>query len=326
MKCLSPVKIRNPNWDTRPWQYRYLKVPCGKCTACLSNKRREWSFRLEKEVEVSSSAFFITLTYDNDNCPICVNKKDCQNFLKRFRKSIEPHRIRYFLVSEYGDEIGRPHYHLLLFNYPFDLPSLRATLKKTWCLCSPDWFDRNDTVKPAHPANINYVAKYCLSNLDNDDPFSRTFMLSSRRPGIGLSYLTPAMVNYLKGRLDGSTVHHGFPMSLPRYYTDKVFDEYEKETMKLMRQGHEFDELNRVMKEYNCDEVRAHDLITESNKHFDKKVREKLKNGFNNVQNHFYNNERQKAEAKYLLAQSRVGNSDGCRKIDDYFSGADDPR
>lgn len=304
MKCLSPVTIRNPSWETRPWQYRYLKVPCGKCTACLSNKRRQWSFRLEKEVNDSSSAYFITLTYDNDNCPICVNKKDCQNFLKRFRKSIEPKRVRYFLVSEYGDQFGRPHYHLLLFNYPYSLSHLRATLKKTWSLCSPDWFDRHDTVKPAHPANINYVCKYCLSNLDNVDPLSRTFMLSSRRPGIGFCYLTPAMVDYIKSRFDGTVIHQGMPMILPRYYTDKVFDEYEKELMKLVRKGHEFDELERVMRKYDCDEVQAHRLMEQSNKQFDQKIRSKLKNGINHVEQHFYNNNRQKAEAEHILTKS----------------------
>lgn len=64
---------------------------------------------------------FLTLTYSPENLPLVrgqiptLRKGDAQKFLKRLRKRLEPHRIRYFLVGEYGDRSGRPHYHAAIF-------------------------------------------------------------------------------------------------------------------------------------------------------------------------------------------------------------------
>lgn len=51
-------------------------------------------------------------------------------------------------------------------------------------------------------------------------------MLCSK--GIGRSFLTPAMSDYLRGKLDGIGMVNGVRYSLPRYYSDKVFSEEEK--------------------------------------------------------------------------------------------------
>lgn len=309
MKCISPVNIKNPRYGFSADETYYIAVPCGKCTACLSNKRREWCFRLENEMNQATSGYFITLTYNDDNCPICVNKKDCQNFLKRFRRRIEPNRVRYFLVSEYGDKFGRPHYHLLLFNYSGSVASLRSDLKSTWLLCDDAWFDRGDTVQRIHPANINYVCKYCLSNIYNDDPLSRTFMLCSRRPGIGHNYLTPDMFRYLRTRADGSTVFHGMPIKLPRFYENKVFpSEYDKEKLHNYRKEHSRDEIERLCRTHGISETQAIRLYEQQLRDFDRRVKQKIKNGQNNVEKHFYNNKRQEAEAQRLQRNALFGN------------------
>lgn len=76
---------------------------------------------------------FLTLTYSDENLPIVksglssdpstgvsatLNPKHLQDWLKRFRKAIEPSKIRFYAVGEYGDETQRPHYHVALFGYP----------------------------------------------------------------------------------------------------------------------------------------------------------------------------------------------------------------
>lgn len=78
---------------------------------------------------------FITLTYadkirESINCKICKSScarcnckthsnslipADARNFGKRLRKILEPQKIRYFLVGEYGKETQRPHFHLICF-------------------------------------------------------------------------------------------------------------------------------------------------------------------------------------------------------------------
>lgn len=104
-------------------------VPCSKCLVCLVNKRHEWAFRLKQEHKHSSASHFITLTYDNRHLPkFGVCKSDVQKFLKRLRKKCE-NRLRYYAVAEYGEQTGRPHYHMLLFNAD---ELTEKMLKDTW--------------------------------------------------------------------------------------------------------------------------------------------------------------------------------------------------
>lgn len=242
-----------------------------------------WSFRLQQEMKYSDSAYFITLTYDDEHVPSRVNKEDPQKFLKRFRKLIYPARVRYFLVSEYGEKFGRPHYHLLLFNYPYGVDSLREALKKTWKLCDPDHFDFADVVGTVTPKSISYVCKYCLANIISDNPDDRCFMLCSRRPGIGMQFLTPAMSNYLKDHI-GEQVKEvgGVPLNLPRYY-EKVYDPVERIKMQIKRgiAAHERDSVRRIMHKLENPAISYEEYTKQQGSEFDRRVRSKLKNGIN---------------------------------------------
>lgn len=268
---LLPIK---PTW--------YQQVPCGKCELCLSNRREQWFFRLYNELRCSTSAYFITLTYNDKNLPKDgrVNKKHVDDFLKRFRKGIEPHKVRYFLVSEYGEDFGRPHYHMLLFNFPFG-NNIREYLKKTWKLSNPEQFDYPDAVGDVTAQSINYVCKYCLSTLDSDDPEEKTFMSASRRPAIGLRYLTPSMVKYLKEHCDGRAFTNGRFYALPRYYRDKVFDENEKCKLKSQYQ-HEYEQhLEECIDSFDNPFGLHQDIVqSQQDARVAYKIRKKLKNGF----------------------------------------------
>lgn len=72
------------------------------------------------EAEDHDENSWITLTYSADHLPPgqTLVPAHCRNFLKLLRKSVEPKRLRYYLVGEYGDEAERPHYHAVLFGYP----------------------------------------------------------------------------------------------------------------------------------------------------------------------------------------------------------------
>lgn len=54
----------------------------------------------------------VTLTYLDD--PWTLLPRDLQLFLKRLRKEVK-RPVRFFACGEYGDESGRPHYHVVLF-------------------------------------------------------------------------------------------------------------------------------------------------------------------------------------------------------------------
>lgn len=248
MQCLHPVKIRLSDeqrakrfaLEQFPLDYRiatHMYVPCGKCEACLVNRRSQWTFRLKQELRSSESAYFITLTYDDDHIPLkkkkingvdCilpyVSKRDCQLFLKRFRKMIYPFKIRYFLVSEYGPKSDRPHYHMLLFDYPYHLKNkLDEFLEISWSY----GFIRVD---PVNDARIHYVTGYCLDGSSLPPYLDKCFMLCSRRPAIGYRFLdVPFIVDYCSSNNTDlyafSQGDESFFVKIPRYYKDRLFDD-----------------------------------------------------------------------------------------------------
>lgn len=224
MPCERPFIIETENKNTLlPDRY---KVPCGQCRSCLRSKRAAWSFRLFHEYLSSTSAWFVTLTYDDEHLPIeGVNKNDVQLFFKRFRKK---QKCRFFLCAEYGDTFGRPHYHCLFF-FPRNV-DLCECVK----LVDQAWQNGNIQVGAVTLASINYCSKYALKDrYDREDKevlnySNKTFALMSRRPGIGNSYLSKERIAIHKEDQLFSAVLDGFTYNLPRYYRDKIFSKPEK--------------------------------------------------------------------------------------------------
>lgn len=222
-ECLHPIRVLIGN--------EYIYVGCGKCPVCLKKRQNNWFVRLNEEFKRCQSAYFITLTYNDLNIPVSedglyiVSKKDIQNFIKRLRKSIQPFKIRYFLVSEYGPQTFRPHYHLILFNFPKELDIFKRV--------SDAWHEKGFiTISDVNSNRLRYVAKYVNIATDLPDPYNekdyRTFMLCSRRPAIGGDYLSnEEVLSYHKTTLDTSVYEDGFKYPMPRYYRDKIFDEDE---------------------------------------------------------------------------------------------------
>jgi len=109
----------------------YDKFPCGKCAVCLQRRALGWIFRLQKEAERSSSAFFITYSYDTDHVPISENgymslsKRHFQLYMKKLRKMhkkfLPAVKLSYYTAGEYGSEKTRPHYHSIMFNLDLEI-------------------------------------------------------------------------------------------------------------------------------------------------------------------------------------------------------------
>lgn len=218
MQCLSPVTLRRSDG--------IHSFPCGKCLACLSNRRRDWVLRLKKEFEVSSSSLFLTLTYDDEHYPESgVSKDDVQRFLKRLRKVIMPLKIRYFLVSEYGSHTERAHYHMLLFNFPLET--------KYEEIITTAWSNGFVHFGSVTGKSISYCAKYCLSIGAEPSGKNRVFMLCSRKPGIGADYLSNTnLVRFHRHDCNDVTVSNGVKVVLPRYYKDKLYNRFQKDKIK----------------------------------------------------------------------------------------------
>lgn len=113
--------------------YKKIQLPCNHCIGCILDKANNWAIRLMLEAENWDNAYFVTLTYNNEHIPDNrkVNKDDMTLFWKRLRyffkgeKSINwkdkiEYPIRYFYCGEYGERLGRPHYHAIIFNIKLD--------------------------------------------------------------------------------------------------------------------------------------------------------------------------------------------------------------
>lgn len=207
-----------------------MGVPCGKCPACFARRTSQWSFRLMQEEQQSSSAHFITLTYDTKHVPITKNgfmglaKRDVQLFLKRLRK-LNPEKLKYFAVGEYGGRTKRPHYHLILFNAAID------TIQPAWNLGDVHY----GTVGGA---SIGYTLKYMskVSKIPmhaNDDRLPEFGLMSKK---LGANYLTDAMRAWHLADPDKRmyvNLLDGKKIAMPRYYKEKVYTEEQRKKIGL---------------------------------------------------------------------------------------------
>ncbi|AXL14918.1 replication initiator protein [Microviridae sp.] len=223
MRCPKPITLKDPN---RIKSSRALQVPCGYCGACRANKRAMWSFRIKEEAKVSSSCYFITLTYAPEYLPIITLldpetghiikeyptlwKKDLQNFWKAIRKY---GKLRYYAVGEYGSNTKRPHYHAMIFN------ANQKHLDKLQQV----WGKGNVHVHPQSDATIHYTTKYHV-NFDKSIryPAKKEFASMSLKPAIGSHYIS----KNAKFHTDNEylyVINNGFKQPIPRYYKEKLF-------------------------------------------------------------------------------------------------------
>lgn len=231
MACHSPLMVQRSKY--RP---QLIPIPCGKCPPCLKRRVDAWVFRLRQEDLISSSAHFVTLTYDTNHVPITNNgfmtlkKDDFQKFMKRLRKKTD-NKLRYYAAGEYGDQNWRPHYHAIIFNCP-----QTAHFHSAWSI----YHKKSDTYIPIGHVDIGtvsgdsiaYTAKYIHKSkripLHARDDRIPEFSLMSK--GLGDNYITPATKNYHKKNLDQLYLTNpgGHKIAMPRYYRDKIFTDQEK--------------------------------------------------------------------------------------------------
>lgn len=239
--CVSPV------WVAR----QKIFVPCGRCNFCLAARRGDWSFRLSQEYLVSDSAFFFTMTYADMDLVFNVSSRlselllrDVQLWFKKLRKRVAEFypstRLRYYLVGEYGDDSGRPHYHVLMFNLPpmfVGKDEMELTQFPDGVFVDPAmavskcWRGGLVHVGCVTGASIYYVVKYHVNKLMEWPGRAPPFAVMSRRPGIGAAYADSGS-RWQRSEGGRSYVVNGdYKMRLPRYYKEKMFWKPEREAM-----------------------------------------------------------------------------------------------
>ena len=208
MPCYSPLKGWKDNETggikfRRDGAHEEMEVACGQCLGCRLDRSRMWAMRIVHEsslYEIDGGNCFVTLTYrdpvectpdqlrDGFHVPDdwSLHKKHLQDFMKRLRKAFSPQKIRFYGVGEYGARckhsidlecvgcplcnVGRPHYHVCLFNCSFpDLvpyDSRHGELRYTSPLLESIWKYGFVDVGELNFASAAYVARYVMKKIN----------------------------------------------------------------------------------------------------------------------------------------------------------------
>lgn len=186
-----------------------VTLPCGQCIGCKLERSRQWALRCVHEASLYDDNCYITLTYNSENLPVdgSVNIRHYQLFMKRLRKMYYPKTIRYFHCGEYGEKMGRPHYHAILFNHRFDdLQLVKETPYKLFTskILEDLWGKGFVTIGEVTFESAAYVARYITKKVNGDQAYEHyskineitgefhrlepEYISMSRRPGIGSEF------------------------------------------------------------------------------------------------------------------------------------------
>lgn len=233
----------------------FTLIPCGQCIGCRLDRSREWANRCLLELQYHDSAFFVTLTYDEEHVPrrmysdpdtgevfesLSLCKRDFQLFMKRLRKAFPDDKIRFFACGEYGGKTQRPHYHAILFGLHLDdLKAYKRNELNEWYYTSEKfqkcWSKDGKPIGWAVVANVSwetcaYVSRYVTKKLTGDlkqfyefHNIEPEFSDMSRKPGIARQYFEDHPEVYDYEFINISTEKGGRKFHPPSYF-DRLYD------------------------------------------------------------------------------------------------------
>lgn len=166
-------------------------------------------------------AAFTTLTYDEANLPLTLQKHHLQLFLRRLRKRLarqKPARtIRFFAAGEYGEKLGRPHYHAILYGASEEDSKI---IQETWP------HGGTYTVR-ANAKSIAYVAGYSAKKYGDEAKAKEERV--DEETGEVYNFVPPFLQMSLKPGIGGNAkkkfreswrhvaIHNGRKEAVPRY-------------------------------------------------------------------------------------------------------------
>lgn len=276
MPCTSPVSMFQPVAGGQLLSYekgdcRPILICCGQCGHCRLRKALDWCTRMRHEFKMSDHVgCFLTLTYDEDHIPADhgLRYSDVQKFFRYLRR--RGLKFRYYCAGEYGHDhghpflvpykggdLGRPHWHILVFG--IDFRQARVLWKRSGAGCdvfqhpllSEAWPNGSACFSEVTDQSIAYCAKHNFKRItgrDAADFYSRVDTVTgeilrvspecsrmSLKPGLGFTWLE---------KFGGSDVYPhdsvlsagGVEFAIPKAY-DKVFkrllpDEHEEAVYK----------------------------------------------------------------------------------------------
>lgn len=263
-----------------------------------------WAMRISHEASLHNDNCFITLTYNDEQLPgdLSISKTEIQLFNKRLRN--RHGQFRFFAVGEYGNicpthnrdignnpgecrqcNVGRPHYHAILFGTDFpdrELYSVRdgiplyssQTLERIWGKGFA-------TIGEVNFETAAYCARYALKKIKGqlaEDHYQvidkhgelhklePEFTLMSRRPGIGKDWYETYVTDIWPSD-EVPVPGKGVYKKVPRYYEEQLRKQDEtlhadiKKLRQTFRQEHAHDYTpERLMDKYKVKKAQIRQL------------------------------------------------------------------
>jgi len=174
-----------------------------------------------------------------------LDPRDIVLFMKRLRKKYGP-KIRFLQCGEYGDQLNRPHHHILLFGFRFSDEYLwrkrdgyrftrSDSLEKLWRL-------GNCEIGDVTFESAAYVARYITKKITGEQSYDHygsripEYITMSRRPGIASAWYDKFKSDVYPR--DEIVTPAGYVQKPPRYY-DKLFDLEIPSEMERIKNGRE---------------------------------------------------------------------------------------
>lgn len=270
MACFSPVPAyRTPDGSVVMLERKHfggsvatLTLACGRCIGCRTERARQWTVRVMHEASQSPTKrnCFVTLTYEKD--PGGLVYPHFQLFMRYLRRKVDV-PIRFYMCGEYGEKLGRPHYHAALFNVDFsgdryvwrDFGSGFIVYRSP--LLESCWPHGSSSIGELTPESAGYIARYVnkkvfgdLADAHYQDVDQDTgevtwrepeFTHMSLRPGIGATWFEKFQKDcYPHDRV----VVRGKVSKPPRYY-DRLYKRKDKFGMEEIKAAREVEARKR---------------------------------------------------------------------------------
>lgn len=246
MPCFRPMTVWPARGGGIQWNAigalddRPFSLPCGKCRGCRVRRKTQWAVRCMHEAQMHEQNCFLTLTYDQEHLPenggLLVD--DWQKFAKRLRNT--KGSFRFLHCGEYGEKLGRPHYHAVIFGLDFDDKERCGTAKNgdpRWTSqeLTKIWGKGNTELGEVSMASASYVASYTLAKVlgekaeehyrrvdtDTGEVFGikPEYITMSLKPGIGALWWDKYKSDLFPS---DECVIDGQKLGVPEYYYRKL--------------------------------------------------------------------------------------------------------
>lgn len=213
-----------------------VTLPCGRCIGCKLQKSKQWAARCVHESQQYINNTFITLTYNKDSLPHngTLIVKHYQQFMKRLRQEKKRHperffsegeKIKFFHCGEYGENLGRPHYHAIIFNLEFADKKHYKTQNGNKLYTSQTlerlWGNGFAIIGSVTFESAAYVARYIIKKITGKDSEEHykgkkpEYITMSRNPGIGAQWYKNWSEEVYP---DDFIIVRGMKMKPPKYY------------------------------------------------------------------------------------------------------------